>query len=509
MEEKSRTYKVIRNSSVSMICQMIFLILSFVCRTIFSRILGTEYLGLNGLFSNILTILSFAELGVGSALVYRMYKPLAEGDQNKVLLYVKLYKRIYAVIFFIIAAVGLSIIPFLHFIVQAPNVPENLYLLYVLFLMQTLVSYVYVYKKSILIADQRNYVVDICTQIFNIIMNIAQIIILILTHNYILYCIINIVCNLLNNIVCSKLADKHYEYLKNAANGELSKEEISGLYKDLKGLMLTKIASVAFSGTDNIFISSFIGIQYVGILSNYTLILNTINGIIGKVFDSITSSIGNLVVNREKEKTETVLRRIFFLNASMYGYVCLGMALLLRFFVKEIWLTNEYDLTQGIVTIVILELLLRGMHYPVYITRNALGSFSEYKVVFTAMAFLNIGLDFILVKPLGIIGLYMATIICRSVTYVIDIYVVYKEQLGKSILNHFSMLLKWGFFLIANYFVSGYAITLIHASSIFAFVLQIIIITGIYFISFVMVFFRSEEFMYFYALVNRIVRKRK
>ena len=165
---------------------------------------------------------------------------------------------------------------------------------------------------------------------FNLGMNIAQCVFLVVTHNFVIYCILNIVFNLANNIVCSYYADKQYPYLRKASNLKLSSEEIKNLFKDVKGLLLTKIASTAFSGTDNIFISTFIGIRYVGILSNYTVLSSIVNSVLNQIFDAITASIGNLVVTDEKSRAESVLKKLFFLNTSLYGYLCLGMLILLR-----------------------------------------------------------------------------------------------------------------------------------------------------------------------------------
>ena len=344
MDVNSRTGKAIRNTAVTTICQMSYLIASFICRTIFSHMLGKEYLGVSGLFTNILTILSFAELGMGSALVYRLYAPLASGDREKIKLYMQLYRRIYMVIIAVIAIIGIALIPFLGYLVKAPDVKEDLTLLYCLYLANTIVSYVFVYKKSLLIADQKDYIVSLFTQAFNLIMNVIQCILLVLTRNFVLYCVTGIVCSLMNNIVCSWYVNRHYGYLREPVSGSLSREDTQGLVKDVKGLLLTKISETTFSGTDNIFISVFIGIGYVGILSNYTLLLTTVNTLMNKVFGSITAILGNLAASNDRKQTETVLKRMFFINTAIYGYLCVGMMLLTREFVTEIWLSDDYAL---------------------------------------------------------------------------------------------------------------------------------------------------------------------
>ncbi len=508
MENKgSRTYKAVKNTVITLSCQMVYLIMSFVCRTVFTMALGAEYLGVSGLFANILTILSFAELGMGSALVFRMYRPLAEDNIYKLLQYVQLYKKIYRVIIAVIAVIGLGIIPFLPLLVEAPSVKESITVLYLLYLAQTLVSYVFVYKKSVLIADQKNFVVDLYTQVFNIAMNIAQCIFLIITHDFVIYCVFNIIFNLANNIACSIESNRRYPYLKVAVSEKLNKQEVKGLVKDVKGLLLTKIASVAFSGTANIFISIYIGIKFVGVLSNYSLILITINSITNKVFDSITASIGNLVVTEDKAKAKDVLRKLFFINTSLYGYVCIGMMILLRQFVTGIWLSDEYELPQITVMVLVIELFLRSIHYTVYITRNAMGSFSEHKVLFACMAVLNIVLDFILVKPLGIVGIYIATIISRGITYLIDIWVVYKEKLQVSVWVHFSLVLKWSVFLGVCGLVCSTIVSLISSGNIGFFIVKVLIITFIYICFYLITFARTPEFQYFKALIKSLIRR--
>mgnify|MGYP004503268177 CR=1 FL=1 len=504
----SRTKKALLNSTVTLGCQFVYLILGFVCRTVFTKMLGAEYLGVSGLFTNILTILSFAELGIGSALVYRMYEPLASHNYKKLRLYMELYKRVYFWIMVVIAGIGVALIPIIPSLVSAPDVKESITLLYILYLCQTLVSYVFVYKKSILIADQKSYVVNLYYQLFNIAMNIAQCIFLVLTKNFVVYCVLNIVFNLANNIACSIRAEKEYPFLKEKAEGKLNDEEIRGLKKDVKGLLLTKIASTAFSGTDNIFISTFVGIRYVGILSNYTLFSGIVNGIMNKIFDSVTASIGNLVATGEKSRSEEILKKLFFLNTSMYGYLCLGMLVLLREFVMTIWLDAEYDLPQIVVALFLTELFLRSIHFPLYMTRTAMGCFSEFKILFAVSAGLNIILDFVLVRPLGIAGLFIATIICRGITYLADIWVVYHMQLNKSIFNYLSMVAQWLIFLAVIGFLMEKGAALISVSGFGGFVLRGIVISAIYFIAYLLLFARCDEFRFYVKMLKKFIHRK-
>lgn len=508
MGSESRTGKAVRNVMVTMACQILYLIVSFGCRTVFTVLLGKTYLGINGLFTNVLTILSFAELGIGSAMVYRMYAPLAEGDLNKVALFLQLYRKVYHVIIAVICTLGVILIPFLKYLVKAPDVKENVILLYCLYLFDTVISYVYVYKKSLLIADQNNYIVSVFAQIFNVIMNILQIIALLITHNFVVYCLIKSGCNLANNIACSRYVDKRYSFLKDPVQGEVSKEEINGLKTDVKGLLLNKLANVTFCGTDNFFISAYLSIDYVGILSNYTMLLTTVNAIMNKVFDSVTASIGNLALDGESSKTEAVLKKLFFLNTAIYGYLCVGTLFLIEEFITEIWFTKDFALPAGLACLITIELFLRSIHYPVHCTRNAMGAFSEHKIIFAGSAFLNIVLDFILIKPLGMNGLYIATIFCRCLTYLIDAWVVYHIKFEKSLLGYLWMVLKWCIFLLGCSGVIYYALTYVSQTGIIGFLLKILVITIVYGISFLVVFFKSEEFKYYIALTKKMIKKK-
>lgn len=505
----NRTQKVVLNTSITLMCQIVYLIVSFICRTVFTKTLGAEYLGISGLFSNILTILNFAELGIGSALVYRMYEPLAKQDYETICEYMQLYKTTYRIIAIIILLIGFSLIPFIPLVVTAPDIKEDIVFLFVLYLLQTVTSYICVYKKSILIADQKSYLVNIYTQIFNIGMNIAQCVLLVVTHDFVIYCVLNIVFNLANNVICSQRANKEYPYIKQRPNTKLNNDEIKGLIKDVKGLLMTKIADTVLGGTDNIFIAAFIGIRYVGVLSNYTVFSTIINSIMNKIFSAVTATIGNLVVTGEKNKTEAVLKKLFFLNTSMYGYLCLVMLCLLREFIVNIWLDVEYSISQTMIALILIELFLRSIHYPLYIVRNAMGCFSEYKNLFVVAAVLNIILDYVLIGPLGINGLYLATIFCRGITYLVDIWVVYHQQLHLFMVDYLRMVFKWLVFLAGSGYVMSKVSAMILATGIANFIMRGVVISLIYFVLFFIIFCHSEEFKYYISLGRNLFLKKR
>ena len=504
----SRTHRAIKNSLTAFVCQIIGIVVSFTSRTIFTVLLGAEYLGVSGLFTNILTILSFAELGFGSAIVYRLYAPLAKNDDNKVSLFLKLYKKVYTVVACIVLFAGIAVIPFLKYLVKAPAVVEDIRLLYILYLLHTVLSYIFVYKKSLLIADQNDYIVSFTSQVITICMHIVQIIVLLLTHNFVLYVIVFAAFPLVENCVCGLIADKKYGKRFSATpEGKLTKEDLLGLKNDIKGLMLTNVASTVLSGTDNLFISGFIGISYVGILSNYSLILTTINGVMNKIFSSVTAIVGNLAAGGNEDQTEAVLKRMYFLNASLYSYICVGMILLLKEFVTTIWFNEQYILTDITIIVAVCELYFRSLHYPIHTIQMALGLFSQYRIMYLIAAVANIALDFLFVNKLGIAGLIIATILCRWLIFFTDIYVVYKFGFKKSVIGYVKTIAKWLCFVVVAVFLNKQVISLISNIGIAAFAQKIILITLVYSIMHIAAFSRTEEFKYFLKLAKRIVRR--
>lgn len=508
--EINRMQVALKNASITLASQIAYIVASFICRTIFTKVLGSEYLGLNGLFSNILTMLSFVELGMGSALVYKMYKPLKEEDEAKLIVYMNFYRKVYYTIAFIMTILGLCVIPFLDYLVDAPNIDINIQFLYLLFLTDTVISYLYVYKKSILIADQKNYIVAVYTQTFNIIMNIGQIVILVLTHNYIIYLIFKILCDWLSNVLCSKYAEKIYPFIKKKTKEKISNSDKAELKENIKGLLLTKVASVAFDGTDNIFISWSVGISSVGILSNYSLILTTLNGLFNQIFYSITASIGNLGVDSSKEHVEEVLEKLYFLNAILYGYMGIGMTLLLKPFVVDIWVGEEYTLPFFTIFLLILELCLRGMHYPLYMTRSALGLFAQMKNIPPFCALLNIVLDFVLGEFYGIAGIITATIISRMIVRFTDVCVLYRGVFKMSVFRYYGMHFKFLLSVLVCIAVSYFTCGLFKIRNIIlGFVVDIIIISIIYVIGIYMIYRKGIQFNYYKDYIKGKIKARK
>ena len=265
-----RAQKSAKNIIVALISNALNIVLGVVVQSIFLKTLGEEYLGLNTVLTSILSMLSIAELGLGSAIIYNMYKPIANKDKEKIKSLMKFYKKCYSIIIIVMLAIGLIVSIFLKQIVGETQTIQNLYLLYFLFLTDVIFSYTIAYKRSIIYANQEEYLTNIVHLIYLVVMNGLQILFLYLTHNYCVFLIIKLVCRILENVLVNIIANKKYPYIKEKDVKELDKEIKDDIIKNIKALFFHKIAGFIVSSTDTILISVFFeGLVTVAYYSAY------------------------------------------------------------------------------------------------------------------------------------------------------------------------------------------------------------------------------------------------
>ena len=281
MNRKSRTEYSILNIMTGLGGYMINTIIGLVCRMVFTRTLVADYLGINGLFTNILTMLSLAELGIGSAIVFALYKPLAENDEDKIASLVKFYGNCYKVIGIVVAVIGVLLIPFLDILIpDQPNIKESIYLIYSLYLFNTASTYFFSYRSSLIIAAQQNYIVTGVNYLITIIQSVIQMVWLIVTQEYIGYLIITSVGTLVYNILISYIAKRKFPYIVKKNIKPLNHKEKKELIRNVRALVVGKLTGLLVNSTDNIIITYFSGLAAVGISSNYTLLSTTLNSLL-------------------------------------------------------------------------------------------------------------------------------------------------------------------------------------------------------------------------------------
>ena len=508
MKERSRTEYSLINIFTGFLGYGINTVLGFVCRIIFVRCLSADYLGVSGLFSNILTMLSLAELGISSAIIYALYKPIAEKDEKRITSLMHFYAKAYRIIGVIVAVVGLSMLPFLNIIIRdQPAIKENLYLIYLMYLANTVISYFFSYRGSLLTAMQRNYIVVGYSYVITIVQSIIQMIFLLVTHEYLSYLIIQMVGGIIYNVWISHKACKDYPYIKDKNNTPLTKRETKDLLKDVKSLAIYKVTGVLVNNTDNIVITYFNGLISVGLASNYLLFSGTLNSLVQQTFNALTGSVGNLNATATESRRYSFFKALNLANFWLYGWGAIGIAFVSGDLVKWFYGAN-YVMSLEIPVILAVNFYMIGMQQAVYTFKNTLGLFKYglYILIFTAA--INLSLDIILGKSLGIFGIYMATAIARLFTNTwYEPYAVYKHGLHQKpilyLVRYIGYLVVLTFVGVICFVLCGFC----NFGVVTNVVMKIVICSVIPNVVFIIVFWKTEEFQYLFAFAKRFAGK--
>lgn len=503
-----RTNNSIKNSISAIIQYSIVIILGFVSRTIFIKILGSEYLGLNGLFTNIMTMLSIAELGIGNAIIFNLYKPIAENDHSKIKALMNFYRKAYNIIALSILCFGIALIPFLKYLVGDINVDVNLNLIYLLSLLSTVSSYILSYKRSIIFANQKNYIINYITLFWTIILNVSQLSVLFLTKNYYIYLTLKIVVQILENITLYLAANKLYPYLKESNSYKLSKQDEKNIFQKVKALFFHQIGTIIVNGTDNILISFFLGISVVGVYSNYYMIINYVSILIAQIINSCSASVGNLVATDVSPKRFTIFNKIRFLNFTIVLYAGSLIFTLIQPFI-ELWIGKEYLIEFSVLVILLLNFYQTLMRRSFAIFKDAAGIWLEDKFVPLIESVINIVFSIILGHFLGLLGIFIGTFLSGLVIWLYsypefvykklferDKKLYYKETLG-----YFSLytVIIFVVYLINNLFQINNLIVLIIARLLFTLVFITLVI--------ILIFHNSSNFKFIKELIYKYLKK--
>ncbi len=447
--EKSRLDVTFQNITYSVVGQIISIILSFILRIIFIKTLGDNLLGIDSVYTNVVSMLSLAELGVGAAINYSLYKPLSTDDIEQIKSLMNFYKKIYRVIGGIIFVLGLILTPFANSILgEKADEPINM-LYFLLFVASTAVSYFYSYKRTIIIADQYRYITIVYRYIFFSLMTLIQIFVLLFTQNYVLFLWIKIICTFLENLLVSKKADKMYPYLKNTDSRPLDKKTKEEIKKNSYAMSLHKIGGVVVNSTDSILISQFVGLIQAGIYSNYAMIISALNIVINQVFTAVVASVGNLGALGAKKELNRVFNTTFLIGMWVSLYTSGMLIILLNTFI-DIWLGQGMKFSKVTVYLIVFNFFLIQVRRPVLTFRDALGLYwyDRYKPLLEAT--LNLAISLYLGSTYGLNGIFVGTSISMIVTSLwIEPFFLYKKSLGSGLEKYLLKLLLWsilGFF---------------------------------------------------------------
>ncbi len=505
----SRTYNSLRNIKFSLVGLFVYMLLTYFARIVFLKYLNAEYLGLNGLFYDILSLLSIADFGIATAISYCLYKPLSDHDETKILSIMMFFKKAYIIIGCIIFVAGIVLSFFLSFFIKdMPDIPHiNIYFL--MFVANTALPYFFSYKQILIIADQKKYISDTYQYAFFSGLCISQIIILMLTKNYFLFLLLQVITTFLRSIFLTMKANKLFPFIKKAQYKKLDSEEKKHISKNVKAMLYHKIGGVVVNGTNNIILSKFISLISVALYSNYLLIINAITTVIHSVFNSLTASVGNLATHSDSDKNTSVFSITNFACFWIYGFSSICLFVLINPFIK-LWIGEYYLFSDLIVLSIIVNFYINGMRLSVLTFRDAMGIFwfDRYKPLFEAI--INLVASIILAIKLGIAGVFIGSIISTVTTaFWIEPLMLFRHGFKKPVYKYFTNYILYLFITSVTGVITFYTSSLIIISStIIEFLCKLGICMVIPNLIFFLIFHKTKEFIYIKDIVVSVLKKR-
>ncbi|MCM1100021.1 MAG: lipopolysaccharide biosynthesis protein [Clostridium sp.] len=432
MASKSRTEYSARNTTVAIVARVTAILMGFAARVVFTHTLSEDYVGINGLFTDILNVLALSELGVGTAITYALYRPISERDIEKQKSLMRLYRSFYRIVAGIVLLAGLLVIPFMDVLIKNQPDVEHLTLIYLMYLSNSVLSYLWVYKRTLIDAHQMSYIGVLYQTCAWIAQNILQMIVLLTTGNYILYLSVLIACTLANNICVSRKADRMYPYLRDREVRKLEREERADIFRNIRAMLLHKIGNVAVNNTDNLLLSALVGTLSVGRYSNYYLVIGSVRQVLVQMFQGITASVGNMGVEEGKERIRRIFEASFFMGQWLYGVAAICLYQVLDLFVG-VSFGEKYVFDSRITLILCLNFYLTGMRQATIVFRDSMGLFryDRYKAV--AEAVINLVVSLILGRVWGTAGVFLGTLVSTVTTSLwVEPYMLYKHRLQTS-----------------------------------------------------------------------------
>ena len=494
----SRVEKVRKNVVSSVMQNVVGICVSFFSRVIFVRVLDESYLGINGLFLNILNILSLADLGMATVMMFRLYRPIAEGDTKKISALVSFFRRIYLGIALIVFLAGIALIPFLRAIVNLKQPVPFLEGYYLLSLLNVVISYLFVYRTTLILADQKAYVLNWQTVIFKVVTFIVQGLVLILAQNYFAYLAAAVILSFISNVCQNIIALKLYPYLKGGAN-KLEAGERRQIFQDVKATFLYRVSGIVQSNTDNILISIFVGTVSVGFYSNYAMVVTQVSGIITLVFNSVKASVGSLIMGQDTDPEERffLFRVIELIDFWITGFCSVCFIALFQEFI-DLFFGEKFVLDMMAVIAIVLNFYTNNIRQSIWIFRETTGLFQETKYITAVTAAFNLVLSLLFGYVWGMEGILMATVLARMLYAwwkepMVLFRAFFKRSVASYLISYFKNALLCAAMCAGVYFLCGWASL---ENDYLEFGVHMLICCIVPNVIFLCVFWRRNEFQY-------------
>ena len=505
----NRTANAARNIAFGLISKLYQMLVPFFMRTAIIYLLGVEYLGLNSLFASVLQVLNLAELGVGSAMVYSMYKPIAEDDEVTICALMKLYRTYYRVIGLIIAIVGVAITPLIPQLISG-EVPSdvNIYTLYLLNLGATVLSYwLFAYKNSVLSAHQRTDIANKVLLLTRTIQYALQLIVLFVFKNYYYYVIIILIAQVLTNIITALASNKLYPQYKPC--GEIDKDKVKQINKRIRDLFTAKIGAIVYDSADTIVISAFLGLTTLAVYQNYFFIVTSLTAFISIVLSACTAGIGNSIVVETKEKNFQDFNRFTMIICWIAGFCSAAMLSLYQPFM-ELWVGRNLMLSFSAVACFVLYFFVRQLNALYNLYKDASGMWHEDRFRPLASALINLILNLILARFIGLYGILISTVVaitCVGMPWLLhNLFTVVfdKKYMATHMKNILFYVLVTAFSCVVTYFVCSFINIGLIVTILLRGIVCVIIPNAIYYVA----YRKTDEFRKLLAMVDSITKGR-
>lgn len=499
-----RTKNAAKNIAMSIGTQGVIILLGFISRKAFIDSLGAEYLGVNGLLTNILSMMVLIESGIGISIVYNLYKPLAEGNRENIIGLVQLYKRAYSILAIIMLGMSCILYMFLGKLMKTDQSIPGIFIVYVIFVIKNMVSYLNAYKWALINADQKGYILSRNNLVFQIITTIAKILVLKATNSYIIFLAIELSIFIGQNIFNTYIVYKQYPYIRTKQKQEIDQETKKNINRNVRAMFLHNIGGYLVTSTDNILISALVSLKLLGFYSNYTMVISQLSALVGPIIGGIGAGVGNLIATEDRKKVYSIFKIAFFVSFWIYSFSAIFLFNLLEPFI-DWWIGKGYLLDRFTFVVILLNFYIAGMRSTISTFKSKAGLFVQDKYAPVIEGVLNLVGSLILVKYLGLVGVFLGTTISTlAIPFWNQARIVYKELFKQPVKKFFYQYAIYALIMLGTGCITAWVCDAMVASEGFiALVIKGIICVIVPNTIYLCLFIRSEEFQYLWNVAKR------
>lgn len=495
-----------RNVIYGITTYVFLMILTFVNRKIFINILGEDMSGLQGVLINLLSFLNLVESGVGMAIMFSLYTPFAKNDKEQIKAILKLYSKIYKVCGIILLVLGLILSNYLGIFVKKQISSDYAQLCFILYIIDTTLTYFFSYKTCILYASQNGYLISLWDFVFKFVRYTVQILALIFFKSFVVFIAIQIVTNIFYLTAINLTVNKRFSWLKHTKESEVKDKD--SIVKNIKALFIHKIGSFVVFSTDNILIAYFLNLRTAALFTNYNMILSFCSNFTGKIFDGLNPSIGNLLAENDKEKSFMVFKRIFFFNFWLSSFICIALYNTIDIFVV-LWLGEKFVIDRLVLIVLLINLFISTMRMSVDRFKESGGLYYADRYAPFFEVTINLVFSIILVKRMGLAGVFIGTLISNlSVVFWVKPKIVFNQVFNKSFFEYLSHYLKYLALAFVPFLLTRSMYNMVNFNnSVLSFLINCIANVLIINLTYVVMFYKNNEFLYYKNLIIKRIKR--